>query len=109
MSQLGEMQRGANKDCRILAPEVTQRNSFSGGARHPVANGCPFADCQAAPGTGGLVSSGWPCHSECKAIQRGSAMTLSRRRFLHLTASAAAVSAAPPIARAQTYPARPVR
>jgi tripartite-type tricarboxylate transporter receptor subunit TctC len=36
-------------------------------------------------------------------------MTLSRRRFLHLTVGAAAVSAAPPIARAQSYPARPVR
>jgi len=36
-------------------------------------------------------------------------MTLSRRRFLSLTVGAAAVSAAPPIARAQSYPARPVR
>jgi tripartite-type tricarboxylate transporter receptor subunit TctC len=36
-------------------------------------------------------------------------MTLSRRRFLHLAVGAAAVSAAPPITRAQSYPARPVR
>jgi tripartite-type tricarboxylate transporter receptor subunit TctC len=36
-------------------------------------------------------------------------MTLSRRRFLHLTAGAAAISAAPRNARAQNYPARPVR
>jgi len=35
-------------------------------------------------------------------------MTFSRRRFLHLTMGAAAVSAAPRLARAQTYPARPV-
>jgi tripartite-type tricarboxylate transporter receptor subunit TctC len=33
---------------------------------------------------------------------------LSRRRFLHLTAGAAAVPAVPPFARAQTYPTRPV-
>jgi tripartite-type tricarboxylate transporter receptor subunit TctC len=32
-----------------------------------------------------------------------------RRQFLHLAASGAAVSAAPRIARAQTYPSRPVR
>ena len=34
---------------------------------------------------------------------------LPRRRFLHLAAGAAALPAAPRIARAQTYPSRPVR
>ena len=32
-----------------------------------------------------------------------------RRQFLHLAAGAAALPAAPRIARAQTYPSRPVR
>jgi tripartite-type tricarboxylate transporter receptor subunit TctC len=36
-------------------------------------------------------------------------MKLPRRKFLHLTAGAAALSAVRSIARAQTYPARPVR
>jgi tripartite-type tricarboxylate transporter receptor subunit TctC len=36
-------------------------------------------------------------------------MTLARRRFLHLAASAAAAPALPHIARAETYPARPIR
>ena len=36
-------------------------------------------------------------------------MKLPRRQFLHLVAGAAALPALPPIARAQTYPARPVR
>jgi tripartite-type tricarboxylate transporter receptor subunit TctC len=36
-------------------------------------------------------------------------MTLPRRRFLHLAAAAAAVPAAATIARAQSYPTRPVR
>jgi tripartite-type tricarboxylate transporter receptor subunit TctC len=36
-------------------------------------------------------------------------MPLPRRRFLHLTAGAAALSLAPALARAQTYPTRPVR
>ena len=35
-------------------------------------------------------------------------MTFSRRRFLHLAAGAAALPAAPHIARAQTYPTRPI-
>jgi hypothetical protein len=37
------------------------------------------------------------------------AANLPRRRFLHLAAGAAAVPAASRIARAQTYPARPLR
>jgi len=37
------------------------------------------------------------------------AMHLSRRRFLHLAASAAALAAVSRVARAQSYPARPVR
>src|SRR5262249_13930921 len=36
-------------------------------------------------------------------------MKLPRRQFLHLAASAAALPFAPHVARAQTYPARPVR
>jgi tripartite-type tricarboxylate transporter receptor subunit TctC len=36
-------------------------------------------------------------------------MTISRRRFLHLTASAAALPALSGVARAQVYPSRPVR
>jgi tripartite-type tricarboxylate transporter receptor subunit TctC len=36
-------------------------------------------------------------------------MKLPRRSFLHLAASAAALPAVPRIARAQTYPTRPVR
>jgi tripartite-type tricarboxylate transporter receptor subunit TctC len=36
-------------------------------------------------------------------------MKLSRRQSLHLAASAVALSAAPRVSRAQTYPARPVR
>jgi hypothetical protein len=40
---------------------------------------------------------------------RVNATKLLRRRFLHLAARAAALSTLPRIARAQTYPARPVR
>jgi tripartite-type tricarboxylate transporter receptor subunit TctC len=36
-------------------------------------------------------------------------MTFARRRFLHLAAGAAAIPAVSRIARAQTYPTRPVR
>jgi tripartite-type tricarboxylate transporter receptor subunit TctC len=36
-------------------------------------------------------------------------MNLPRRRFLHLAAGVAALSAVSRIARAQTYPNRPVR
>jgi tripartite-type tricarboxylate transporter receptor subunit TctC len=36
-------------------------------------------------------------------------MNLPRRRFLHVAAAAAAFAAVTRIARAQTYPARPVR
>jgi tripartite-type tricarboxylate transporter receptor subunit TctC len=39
----------------------------------------------------------------------GTAMTLRRRQFLHLAAGAAALPAVSRIARAQTYPSRPVR
>ena len=35
-------------------------------------------------------------------------MTLPRRRFLHLAAGGAALSALSPVARAQTYPSRPI-
>ena len=36
-------------------------------------------------------------------------MKFPRRRFLHIAAGAAAVAAVPRVARAQTYPVRPVR
>src|SRR5262245_53590830 len=36
-------------------------------------------------------------------------MKLSRRRFLHLTAGAAALPFSPQLVRAQAYPSRPVR
>src|SRR5262252_5584575 len=39
----------------------------------------------------------------------GCAMKLPRRKFLHLAAGAAALPFAPHVARAQTYPTRPVR
>ena len=42
-------------------------------------------------------------------FQRGDAMKLPRRKFLHLAAGAAALPAMPRFAWAQTYPARPVR
>jgi tripartite-type tricarboxylate transporter receptor subunit TctC len=42
-------------------------------------------------------------------IAQERAMTLQRRQFLHLAAGAAALPAASRIARAQTYPTRPVR
>src|SRR5262245_37267207 len=40
---------------------------------------------------------------------RGDIMNLPRRKFLHLAAGAAALSAMSRIARAQAYPTRPVR
>src|SRR5689334_14384475 len=44
------------------------------------------------------------------ASQAGAgAMTRSRRQFLHLAAGAAALCAGPRFARAQAWPARPVR
>src|SRR6516164_10095304 len=43
------------------------------------------------------------------AFQRGTLMKLPRRQFLHLGAGAAALPAVSRIARAQTYPSRPVR
>jgi tripartite-type tricarboxylate transporter receptor subunit TctC len=42
-------------------------------------------------------------------FQRGDAMKLPRRNFLHLAAGAAALPTVPRIARAQAYPSRPVR
>src|SRR4029453_13967963 len=42
------------------------------------------------------------------AFQRGDAMKLPRRNFLRLAAGAAALPALSRIARAQTYPARPI-
>src|SRR5438046_8302217 len=42
------------------------------------------------------------------AFQRGDAMKLPRRKFLHLAAGAAALPAVSRIARAQAYPARTI-
>src|SRR4051812_31251757 len=42
-------------------------------------------------------------------MREGAAMKLPRRRFLHLAVSAAALPAVSRIARAQSYPMRPVR
>jgi tripartite-type tricarboxylate transporter receptor subunit TctC len=45
----------------------------------------------------------------CPVVEKGHAMNLPRRQFLYLAAGAAALPAVPRIARAQTYPSRPVR
>src|SRR5712691_1942738 len=45
----------------------------------------------------------------CRRFQRGNAMKLARRRFLHLAAGAAAFPAVSRFAWAETYPTRPVR
>src|SRR5262249_57887328 len=42
-------------------------------------------------------------------LGEGTGINLPRRKFLHLTAGAAALQAVPRIARAQAYPTRPVR
>jgi len=42
------------------------------------------------------------------AIRGSNAMAIHRRQFLHLAAGAAALPALPHIARAQTYPTRPI-
>jgi tripartite-type tricarboxylate transporter receptor subunit TctC len=47
-----------------------------------------------------------PCRA---AISRANAMKLPRRKFLHLTAATVALPAVSRLARAQTYPSRPVR
>jgi hypothetical protein len=44
----------------------------------------------------------------CPAGQPGNAMKLPRRKFLHLAAGGAALSALSHVARAQAYPSRPV-
>src|SRR6478735_8300086 len=49
------------------------------------------------------------CAAHRGRTRRGSVMNLQRRRFLQLAAGAAAAPAIPGIARAQTYPAHPVR
>jgi tripartite-type tricarboxylate transporter receptor subunit TctC len=55
----------------------------------------------------------WSVHAaDCVALsggrEKGHVMKLSRRQFLHLAASAAALPAGSRVARAQTYPSRPV-
>jgi len=42
-------------------------------------------------------------------VAEGKAITLHRRRFLHLAAGAAALPALSPVAMAQAYPSRPIR
>jgi len=60
----------------------------------------------AAPG-----GAGWPTDNLAPIVVAPGdrAMNLSRRRFLHLLAGAAATSGVSRVARAQTYPSRPVR
>src|SRR5437667_7914274 len=50
-----------------------------------------------------------PCSGHPEAFRKGSVMKLPRRRFLHLAAGAAALPAALRVAKAQSYPVRPVR
>src|SRR5881396_464416 len=52
---------------------------------------------------------GAACVSSSYCITGGNAMKLPRRRFLHLAAGAAVLPAMSRIARAQAYPARPIR
>jgi tripartite-type tricarboxylate transporter receptor subunit TctC len=59
----------------------------------------PTVDEAGLPGSGGRHQGG----------MRGNAMKLPRRQFLHLAAVAAVLPAVSRIARAQTYPTRPVR
>ncbi len=47
--------------------------------------------------------------SRVTGLFRGHAMKLPRRKFLHLAATATALQAVPRLARAQTYPTRPLR
>src|ERR1700685_275082 len=47
--------------------------------------------------------------ANAEAILLGGTMNICRRRFLHLTTSAAAMPAVSRIAKADTYPSRPVR
>jgi tripartite-type tricarboxylate transporter receptor subunit TctC len=55
------------------------------------------------------ASAGRRSHSRKLTKTQGVTMKLLRRRFLSLAAGAAALPAVPHIARAQAYPARPVR
>src|SRR5262245_15736536 len=61
------------------------------------------ADHQGGQHQGGMKRVASP------AFQRGDAMKLPRRNFLHLAAGAAALPAVSGIARVQAYPTRPVR
>src|SRR5262249_12486100 len=64
------------------------------------------------PCGGRVTRGGITCQCRRKTVRRLSwmnSMTLPRRRFLHLAAGAAALPIAPPVARAQAYPSRPVR
>src|SRR5215510_3242367 len=49
------------------------------------------------------------CNSGFAEISARQSMTLHRRQFMHLAASAAALPIVSRVARAQTYPSRPVR
>src|ERR1700686_1812214 len=49
------------------------------------------------------------CRAVSQASFRGGVMKLPRRAFLHLAAGAAVLPAVCKIAKAETYPARPVR
>jgi hypothetical protein len=56
-----------------------------------------------------FISPEPPAPAFAASVQGGHATKLSRRQSLHLAAGAAALPAASRIAKAQSYPARPVR
>src|SRR5262249_5543322 len=75
-----------------------------------VRDGAQPQDCQSAWARSACVCAGARQRGDrIKPREGGSKMKLPRRRFLHLASGAAALPAMSGIARAQTYPARPVR
>src|SRR6476620_2095660 len=56
-----------------------------------------------------LEANNGTCVSETRAALKRNAMNLARRAFLQLAAGTAALPALSRLARAQTYPSRPVR
>src|SRR5690242_4880351 len=57
----------------------------------------------------GKVGARGGLRDNARLYQREHAMKLSRRQSLHLVAGAATLPVASRVARAQTYPARPIR
>src|SRR5262249_15821277 len=74
---------------------------------YPAPPGRRGARCRAGGGEGG--GGGWSGSSASDGRNSENVMRLPRRRFLHLAAGVAALPAISDIARAQTYPERPVR